>query len=185
MKFAYALIFLALASCAVPRDTSRVPYMQRSPTAWRTTPAGHRRDAGPFESVTRGILSEADLDQAVDAGYDRFRELFPDLAPQLKEHSVTLNDDYAMWVPGTDIFTSGAERTGSDVIGVCIWTRGEASTPAPDDAFIRRPPGVYFEMNYTGWRWTTRPLCPAIPHELLHSVIGDAGHKDGRWKLLQ
>lgn len=178
------IVLLSLAACAVPRDASMVPYMQHTPESWRTTPGGHRRDAGPFESVRTGYLTEDDIDKAVDDGYARFASLFPDLAQKLHEHSVTLNDDYAMWVPGTSIFSSGSEKSGSDIIGVCIWSRDQGPAE-PKDKFISRAPGMYFNVNYTSWRWTSRPLCPAIPHELLHSVIGDGGHKDARWKLLQ
>lgn len=185
MRAIFLSAFLLLTTaCAVPRNTSMVPYMQHTPTAWRTTPGGHKRDAGPFDSVQKGYVTEDDLDKAVDDGYVRFVTIFPDLAGKLREHSVTLNDDYAMWVPGTSIFSSGAEKTGSDVIGICIWTRSEGPA-SPNDKFIIRAPGRYFDVDYAGWRWTSKPLCPAIPHELLHSVIGDGGHKDARWKMLQ
>lgn len=184
VKILATLSFLLLASCAVKRDTSRVEYIQHTPTAWRTTPGGHRRDAGPFDCVAKGYATEDDLDKAVDDGYSKFVALFPELAAKLKEHQVTLNDDYAMWVPGTDIFTSGSERSGSSVIGVCIWSRGEGPA-APNDKFISRPPGRYFEVDYPMWRWTEKPLCPAIPHELLHSVIVDGDHKSPLWSRIK
>lgn len=179
-----SLSLLFLMSCAVTRDASIVAYIQHMPTAWRKTPGGHKRDAGPFESVAKGYVTDDDLDKAVDDGYTRFVTLFPDLAGKLHEHRVTMNDDYAMWVPGTSTFSSGSEMASSDMIGICIWTRSEGPS-APNDKFIVRPPGEYFNVNYTGWRWTSKPLCPAIPHELLHSVIGDGGHKDPRWAKLQ
>lgn len=180
-----AIALLSMAACAVPRDASRVQYQQHEPTAWRTTPGGHRRDAGPFDSVAKGLATEEDLDSAVDGAYVKFAQRFPDLAGNLRNLPVTLNDDYAMWIPDMKSFASGVEFTGSGMIGVCIWTRAEgAIAPAEGSALIIRPPGNYFGQSYPGWRWTSKPLCPALVHELLHSVVGDAGHKDvARWRL--
>ena len=172
-----------MAACAVERDASRVPYLPHEPTELRTTPGGHRRDAGPFESVKQGYVTEEELDAAVDGAFSKFSERFPDLISKLKNPPVTLNDDYALWVNDAKSFASGAENQNSSVVSVCIWARGESAVEPTEPAFIKRRPGPYFGVMYTGWRWTKRPLCPALVHELLHKTIGDGAHKDPRWKL--
>jgi hypothetical protein len=182
IRFLLPLFLMIAVGCAVKRDQTRNEWLEHRPTAWRTTPGGHLRDAGPFQSVAQGFTTEEEIDAAVDYGYSHFRELFPGLSP--KEHKITLNDDYVMWIPQSTAWVSGVEFTGGDTIGVCIWTRANAAAD-PGKYFIKRPPGTYWEENYSTWRYTDKPLCPAIIHELLHSVIGDGGHKDPRWKLIQ
>lgn len=183
MKHILPLLLLALVSCAVPRDTSRVAYYPHQPTAWRTTSGGHQRDAGPFDSVSKGFVTEDEIDAAVDEGYRKFYETFPDLKPG--EHAVGLNDDYAMWVNGPGGgWASGVETTGLKMISVCLWSRVESAAD-PGAAFVVRPPGNYWGVNYSTWRSTARPLAPALMHELLHAAIGDPGHKDPRWSLVR
>lgn len=174
-------LLVLFAGCAVPRDTSRNEWLQHDPTAWVTTPGGHRRDAGPFKSVKDGFCTDAEIDAAIDAGFVRFKEIFPDLKYINKK--ITLNDDYVIWVPQLKLFTAGVETAGVDAIGLTIWFRAESATD-PGDVFIKRAPGTYWGESYTVWRYSSKPLCPALVHELLHTAIDDPGHKDKRWTLV-
>lgn len=171
--------------CHHGKSHEKDAWLQHQPTAWTTTPAGHTRDAGPFPSVAAGYVSDAEIDKAVDAEFDRFATLFPEFGvPQMP---VTINDDYAMWIPmgagNQGAWAAGVETTGQGNIGVCLWSRVEtAEDPGP--AFISRPPGVYWGVNYTTWRHTDWPIVPAIAHELLHVCIGDPDHTSALWARL-
>ncbi len=178
-----AVLALLSAACAVPRDTSRVPWYPHKPTAWRATPGGHTRDAGPFQSVQMGFLTEEEIDAGVDAGFANFQKVFPDLPCANKP--VALNDDYAMFVPQVNAWASGVDLTGAATITVCLWTRANGPADPGKGIFIVRPPGTYWDVPYPDWRWTVRPIAPAIMHELLHEAIGDPNHTDPRWKLVQ
>lgn len=138
------------------RDDSKNAWLQHKPTAWKLTPDGHMRDAGPFDSMAGDWITEQDVDAAVDSAFQRF----------------ALNDDYAMWINPPGAWASGAETTGRDAIGVCLWTRAETAAD-PGSWFIVRPPGNYWGVEYANYRHTAFPLCPALEHELLHTVIDD------------
>lgn len=141
--------------------------------AWRSTPAGHQRDAGPFESVRRGYLTEASIDSAVDAGFSGFWALFPEFGrPEARIH---LTEDYVFWYSGR--WAGGADE-GEDIL-LPIFSRG-TSTSDPGDQFIKRPP----DANWTWWRYTAAPLVPALQHELLHRCIGDPNHGRDEWGRL-
>jgi hypothetical protein len=142
------------------------------------TPKGHVRDGGPFESVQKDYLTDDVLNQAIDDAYDAFYLAFPEL-PKVN-NPVTLNDDYVMWIPQAQTWAAGVEYSGNSNIGVTIWHRIETQVD-PGDAFIVRPPGVYWGYNYSVWRHTGFPLVPAIPHELLHVCIGDPNHTSPLW----
>lgn len=185
MKIAIpAVLALLSAACAVPRDTARVPWFPHQPTAWVTTTGGHKRDAGPFKSVQMGFLTDEEINAAVDRGYANFKATFPDL--KVVEKPVALNDDYAMFVWWLNAWASGVcGGHEGDIYGVCIWLRGSAAADPGPGIFIVRPPGTYWGVPYSDWRYTTKPIAPALEHEMLHAVIGDPGHKDPRWKLVK
>jgi hypothetical protein len=176
LKILTAVLLLGLAACAVPRDTTRVQWYPHVPAFWRTTPDGHKRDDGPFNSVLKGFTTDEAIDAGVDQGYARFRKLFPEFAAQVRDYPVALNDDYAEFIPTVQVWASGEETTGDKIIHLCLWSRGSAPTD-PGSAFIVRPPGNYWGVDYTDWRFTAPPLCPALAHELLHTMIDDPGHK--------
>lgn len=172
----FILVCLLIPACNNQPD-KKAPWHQHRPTFWVTTPNGHVRDGGPFASVAAGWLTEADIDAAVDDEFSKFAIAFPQLtAPNL---SVTLNDDYTMWVGA---WASGVEYSGRPDIGVCLWQRVVSITD-PGPAWIVRPPGVYWGIDYAEWRHTGKPLCPAIAHELLHACIGDPDHTSPLWAL--
>lgn len=141
-------------------------------TAYQATPEGHWRASDALQSVQAGFLVSKDVDDAVDAGFQRFRSIYPELAcPNPK---VNLNDDYVMYVQGAG--WAGGYSIDSSQIYVCLWVRGESSID-PGAVFIKRAPN----SQYANWRFTAEPLCPAIAHELLHCVIGDPGHTSPLW----
>ncbi len=177
MRFALALILLA--GCSSDADHSRDAWLQHQPSAWSLTSAGHVRDAGPFGSVAAGWTDDAQIDAAIDAGYQRFLDRLGFAAP---ETPVTLNDDYVMWVPGSG-WAAGVSINGSGNVGVTLWTRIE-SPADPGPAWIVRPPGNSWGVEYTVWRHTGAPLAPAVAHELLHVVIGDPDHQSPLWAKL-
>lgn len=171
-----------LLGCGNNPDHKKDPWLQHVPTAWKLTPEGHTRDAGPFASIDGDWLTDSDIDNAVDDAYKRFHVRFPGLL--VGEYPITLNDDYAMWIPldrrGNGAWAAGVCTTASGNIGVCLWSRAE-TVDEPGSAYIVRPPGVYWGVGYATWRHTGWPLCPAIVHELLHSVIGDPDHTSPLW----
>lgn len=175
-------IALLWVGCAVKRDTSRLAWYPHQPSRLSMTPAGHMRDAGPFLSVDGGFTSDAEIDGAVDAAFSRFGRLFPQFP--LGAHPVALNDDYVMWVPAAGTWASGEEVTGRAQINVCLWTRAEGALQPAPGSFIERAPGNYWGVEYANWRWTSRPLAPALEHELLHAAISDPGHTRPEWDTL-
>ncbi len=139
---------------------------------YKQTLGGHWRASDALNSLLDGFLSDLEIDQAVDYGFNRFRSLYPELAcPNPK---VNLNDDYVMYVQGAG--WAGGYSVDSTQIYVCLWSRGESSID-PGAEFIKRPPN----SQYANWRFTSLPLCPAIAHELLHCVIGDPNHTSPLW----
>lgn len=167
------------------KDHQKDPWLQHVPTAWTTTPAGHARDAGPFGSVDAGFTTEAEIDAAIDEGFAKFYRVFGYAPPNL---AVTINDDYVMWIPvdkkGNGSWVAGAYATGDWKIGVTLWTRTESATD-PGPCWIARPPGEYWDVYYSTWRYTAAPLAPALTHELLHVCIGDPNHTNPDWAKLE
>lgn len=182
MRYFLCLFLLITPGCGPGKDHSHDPWLQHTVTSWAVTPAGHVRDAGPFQSVTDGWITEADIDAATDAGYARFALLFPEFP--IGDHPFSINDDYVMWIPHAG-WAGGVEYSGIGHVGVCMFTRGSTYTD-PSPAFIVRPPGQDQWGNYhPDWRHTQAPLLPALPHELLHTVIGDPDHINPLWSRLQ
>lgn len=164
---------LLLDSC---RDDSKVSgwdtdnFKPHKASTWRTTPAGHVRDAGPFSSVAGGFITEDDIDAAIDAGFASFWSTFPEFGrPEARVH---LTEDYVFWYGGQ--WAGGADE--GDEILLPLFTRGKSDVD-PGAEFIKRAP----DANYTWWRFTAEPLVPALRHELLHRVIGDPFHAGPQW----
>lgn len=184
IRAGFVLILIALIlflGCHQTRDDSKQAWYPHQPTSWVTTPGGHLRDAGPFDSVQGGFVTDLEIDGAVDAAFLHFLKLFPQF--QLSIHPIALNDDYTLWAPNPGGWASGLETTGVPMLNVCLWSRIEGSTPAAG-AFIARSPGNYWGVYYANWRWTAKPLAPAIEHELLHSAISDPNHSRAEWATL-
>lgn len=166
-------------------DHSHDPWLQHKVTAWRVTPGGHTRDAGPFQSVIDGWVTEEEIDAATDAAYIRFADCFPEFGA-VADFPFSINDDYVMWASA---YTSGAygqwaggvEFSGFHHIGVCLWSR--ITTPDdPGPAFIVRTPGRdQWGGQHPDYRHTGKPLLPALTHEILHAYIGDPDHRRPEW----
>lgn len=173
------LLLLALSGCHRHEDHSHDEWLPHVPTAWVTTSNGHVRDAGPFASVQAGWTTDAEIDAAVDDAYVRFASAFGQAAPEVP---CAINDDYCLWVPDLEMWASGVEYEGyrHPHITVCLWLRWETQFD-PGPAWIVRPPGEYWGVNYDLWRHTTAPLVPALMHELLHAWIGDPDHTSPLW----
>lgn len=171
------VVVLAILLGCGDRDHSKDPWLQHVPERWTLTPAGHRRDAGPFGSVEQNWATEAEIDAAVDVAFANFGAVFPAWSVDLP---VTVNDDYVMWVGQ---WAAGVYVAGSGRVGVTLWTRTETLAD-PGPAWIVRAPGNSWGVEYANWRHTTRPLVPALEHELLHVVIGDPGHARPEWAAL-
>ncbi len=192
MKKLLAALVLASSissiGCAVKRDTTRLEWYPHSPSSYVTTPAGHKRDAGPFKSVQAGLVTEAQIDAAVDAGFENFGKIFPNYAGKIGNPPVAINDDYVLFVPGQgeQAWASGVEGLPSKDghITVCLWSRKETPAAPPVAVFIVRPPGNYWGVFYSSYRWTSPPLVPALEHELLHIAITDDDHVGPDWDKL-
>ena len=191
MKTLTALLILASVGCAVPRDTSKLEWYPHGypngSLVYKTTPKGHKRDAGPFASVAGGFATDDQIDAAVDAAFDNFAKIFPQFAAKVGNPPLGINDDYAMFIPlDGGVWVSGAEGTPTKDgrIMVCLWSRGIGTAEPSFKIYIARPPGVYWGFPYSEWRWTDNPLCPAIEHELLHIAIDDPAHNRPEWNLL-
>lgn len=177
---------LLLAGCNIfsPSDKPdpHDPWLPHKPASWRTTPKGHVRDAGPFQSIAQGLATEAEVDQAIDQEFDYFRSKLPQYAAI--EVKVWLNDDYVMWCPSPPTWCAGLEPgLGAYLVVCCIWSR-RVSSEDPGPCYIKRAPGTYFGQEVTTWRSTVRPFVPALAHEMLHVAIGDPTHSRPEWTTL-
>ena len=163
------------------RDDPRYLYLPHYATAWRVTPGGITRDAGPFGSVAGGFTTEEEIDAALDDAHADFSARFPEFA--WIRPWVHLTDDYTFFVsaPGGG-FASGW-HIGDGQIVLALWSRG-TSTTEPMDCWLKRAPGDSFGIYYDHWRYTARRLVPAYQHECLHVAIGDPTHSSPLWNQL-
>ncbi len=187
MKTLRCLFVLMLSACGGDKPDPHVPWYPHVPTSWVTTADGNLRDAGPFESICQGYVTDAEIDAEVDAAFRHFSAMFPQLV--LPVRPVVINDDYVLWAKygkgnGQGFWAAGMWFEGQAHITVTLWTRVESVTAPVPCPFIARPPGDSWGVYYANWRWTSRPLVPAIEHELLHTVIHDPGHKSDLWAML-
>lgn len=157
-------------------DDPRLQYKYHTATYWTVTPSGVVRDAGPFGSVAAGYVLDVEINLALDYGRVEFSKKYPEYAGANPQ--VHLTDDYVFFVPAADSFASGMAFSGA--IYLALWTRGE-SVGEPGDCWIKRAPGEYFGVYYSGWRFTTLKLVPAYVHETLHYCIGDPYHQSPLW----
>lgn len=175
------LILLTGAGCSRKPDP-HLPWYPHYATAWRTTPGGFTRDAGPFDSVAAGYTNDDEIDAAIDAGYTHFYTKFPQFT--WVNVLVSINDDYTMWAPLARQWVAGfSYGPGSTMLWVALWRRVE-TIDEPGDCWIKRAPGEYWDVYYPNWRHTGRPLAPALAHELLHIAIGDPQHTRAEWATL-
>lgn len=186
---AFILAFVVISSigCAIERDTTRLEWFPHRASSFVTTPAGHKRDAGPFKSVEAGFVTNEEIDAAVDAGFENFGKIFPHLVSKIGNPPVVINDDYVMFIPwlGDEAWAAGLEGPTKDGhINLCLWARKEGPTAPEGKIYIVRPPGVYWKVPYSGYRWTGSPLVPALEHELLHVAISDDDHVGPEWDKL-
>ena len=160
------------------RDDPRNAFAPHYATAWRTTPAGLMRDAGPFGSVAAGYTTDDEIDAAVDAAHADFVARFPEFS--WVRPWVHLTDDYVFFanVPGGG-FASGWHLGDGEVV-LALWSRGTSATD-PGDVWIKRAPGDSFGAYMDHWRYTARRLVPAYQHECLHVAIGDPTHASPLW----
>ena len=150
-------------------------------TTYRLTPVGHLVDSDEKKSVSEGWTTNDDIDVAVDLGFDKFYAAFPEFS--YIDPKVSLTDDYCFWWEST--FTADQSfGVGSQVIFVALWMRRESGID-PGPHWIVRAPGTYFGIFYKNWRYTDKPLVPALAHSLLHCAIGDPNHLDSRWARLR
>ena len=173
----FAALVLLMGCSSNPYE----PFYQHEPGGWQYTPLGIKRDAGPLGSVKHGYVTDAEIDAAIDAGYERYRKLYPEYPVPVAQFRVTLNDDYVMYVQGAG--WAGGVSYGEHLIGLCIWSRGKSDID-PGDVWEKRRPGDSFGTHYTYWRFTQRPLCIAMAHEVLHLAIDDPEHKSPLWARL-
>lgn len=171
-----------LIGCGKDTDHGKDPWLQHKPSGYSTTPNGHLRDAGPFNSVLLGLITNEEIDNAIDDSFIRFGNLFPEY--QTPNPLITINDDYVMWIPQANSWASGVQY--GNTIGVCLYSRIEVSTLPIDTSniYIIRYPGESWGVYYPNYRYTGYPLVPAFTHELLHCVIGDGGHASPLWGRL-
>lgn len=150
---------------------------------YRMTPAGNQVCNDPKRSVQAGFLTEGDIDRCVDVSAKLFKESFPEFASM--SVAVGVNDDYALFIPPTTGWSADYHQARADSVVAVLWTRGSGPVAPSGNHFIVRPPGEYWGASYADWRWTDRPLLPALIHAFLHQALrGDADHKDERWGRL-
>jgi len=182
--FALALLVL-LSGCVFKsifeKGPDYSPYLAHHCDNFRKTPKGHLVCNDPKGSVLKGFATEAEIDQAVDAAWDFFRSRFPEY-PAVEAACCT-TDRYAMWIGQ---WAAGAELgKGAKVLYVCLWSRGTSATD-PGNVWEKRPPGTNeFGDTYPTWRYTAKPLVPALAHEALHAAIGDPAHGSPLWQRLK
>ena len=180
MRYLLLLIPTCMLGCLDREDDPREAYGPHMATAWRVTPGGATRDAGPFGSVEAGYITEEGIDAAIDAARADFALKFPEYA--WVNPMVHLTDDYVFFVDIAQAWASGM-NLGDNRIALALWTRGKSDTE-PSDCFIKRPPGDSFGTYYSYWRYTTLNLVPAYQHECLHVAIGDPTHSSPLWNQL-
>lgn len=161
-------------------DRPEEAYGPHLATTYRVTPGLHSVDADEKGSVVAGYTSDTEIDAAVDSAFDAFYAAFPEF--YYVNPRVSLTDDYVFWY-GSEFMSGLSFGEGSNIVLLALWTRG-ASSAEPGPCWIKRPPGEYFDVKYTTWRYTKLRLVPALMHELLHCAIGDPSHTDPRWKLI-
>ena len=182
-----ALVLLLIPSCLLgclhedERDDPRYALSRHYATAWRATPCGIMRDAGPFGSVAGGFTTEEEIDVAIDEAHLDFSARFPEFAwirPWLH-----LTDDYCFFVGGPGGGFASGWHIGDGQIALALWSRGRSETE-PMDFWLKRAPGDSFGVYQDHWRYTTRRLVPAYQHECLHAAIGDPTHSSPLWGRL-
>ncbi len=181
MKNFLTLAIMVMSGCIDHEDDPRDIYAPHYATSWHVTNGGIVRDAGPFHSVSKGYLTEDELDVALDAARAEWLYLFPEL-PAVNPY-VHLTDDYVFWVSSAQGWASGM-HIGNNQIMIAIWSRG-TSYDKPSECYLFRAPGDSFGTQYPYYRYTTRPLVPAYQHECLHVAIGDASHSSVLWERLK
>ena len=181
----YLVLFIPtclLGGCNDREDDPREAYGPHMATAWRVTPGGARRDAGPFGSVKAGFTTDEDIDAAIDAARADFALKFPQYA--WVNPMVHLTDDYVFFVDLAQAWASGM-NIGHNNIAVALWSKVQTTEEPPDGScWIKRPPGDRFVIYNWGWRSTVFPLAPAYQHECLHVAIGDPTHSSPYWSKL-
>ena len=180
LAVALTILCLTMMGCLHEddRDDPRYALSPHYATAWRATPTGIMRDAGPFGSVAGGFASDEEIDASIDEAHADFLERFPEFA--WVRPWVHLTDDYTFFVGGPGGGFASGWHIGNGEVALALWSRGTSATE-PMDCWLKRAPGDSFGVYVDHWRYTSRRLVPAYQHECLHVAIGDPTHSSPLW----
>ena len=141
-----------------------------------------------ISSVDGGYVTQAEIFQALDQGVEAFIYSHPDLNPEnvrgvLRGVCFEIVDNYAFLVnpDQSSVLWAAGVTDGKTYIKLALWSRGTTEFTSGYNLWgipAYAPPHVVYGPDhcvptcYPFWRFGSRPLLPALSHEVGHIFYG-------------